>query len=80
VDLWLSSTRADYTGQGAHDEVWIWVALPFPVSDPYKDNPFPDIPSWPYPPKNGTVGHGDPSGGDDVILPIDVNFYFFLIW
>lgn len=71
--------------EGPDIQVWIWVALPFPVSDPYKDNPFPDIPSWPRPPKDGKMGGGSgagdtPSGGDDSILPIDVNFYFFLIW
>jgi hypothetical protein len=51
--------------------VWFWVALPFPVDDPYKDSPLPD---WPRKPKDG-----DP-GGPDEELPIDVNFYFFLFW
>ncbi|KAK4686249.1 hypothetical protein P7C73_g3888, partial [Tremellales sp. Uapishka_1] len=63
--------------------VWIWVAIPFPVSDPYKDDPFPDIPSWPKRPKgNETVASGrteDEDGGPDA-LPLDVNFYFFLFW
>lgn len=53
--------------------VWIWVALPFPVNDPYKDSPLPDIPSWPKKPKGGGADDGEE-------LPIDVNFYFFLIW
>jgi hypothetical protein len=48
--------------------VWIWVAIPFPVSDPYKDDPFPDIPNWPK--KQGEEGG----------MPLDVNFYFFLFW
>jgi hypothetical protein len=47
--------------------VWIWVAIPFPVSDPYKDDPFPDIPNWPKKPGEGG-------------MPLDVNFYFFLFW
>jgi hypothetical protein len=34
--------------------VWFWVAIPFPVSDPYKDNPFPDMPTWPKKPGNHT--------------------------
>jgi hypothetical protein len=51
--------------------VWIWVAIPFPVSDPYKDDPFPDIPSWPKKPEDGQ--------GEDR-MPLDVNFYFFLFW
>ncbi|TXT05406.1 uncharacterized protein COLE_06726 [Cutaneotrichosporon oleaginosum] len=58
--------------------VWLWVAMPFPVSDPYKDSPLPDWPEWPEWPhrikSNGT------EGGDEEDLPIDVNFYFFLIW
>jgi hypothetical protein len=48
--------------------VWIWVAIPFPVSDPYKDDPFPDIPNWPKKP------------GEEGGMPLDVNFYFFLFW
>ncbi|WVW85434.1 hypothetical protein I302_107472 [Kwoniella bestiolae CBS 10118] len=64
--------------------VWIWVSLPFPVSDPYKDDPFPEIPSWPKRPKdNSTVSTpatGGEGGEDDRDLPLDVNFYFFLIW
>jgi hypothetical protein len=70
-------------GPVADCQVWVWVAMPFPVSDPYKDTPFPDIPSWPRPPKNGTIPGetgGDPNDGSEVVLPIDVNFYFFLIW
>ncbi|KAK1927284.1 hypothetical protein DB88DRAFT_477474 [Papiliotrema laurentii] len=51
--------------------VWVWVAVPFPVSDPYTDNPFPDMPSWPKKPTHG---------GDGADLPLDVNFYFFLFW
>jgi hypothetical protein len=47
--------------------VWVWVAIPFPVSDPYKDDPFPDIPNWPKKPGEGG-------------MPLDVNFYFFLFW
>ncbi|ODO11071.1 hypothetical protein I350_01673 [Cryptococcus amylolentus CBS 6273] len=57
--------------------VWVWVAVPFPVSDPYKDNPFPDIPSWPKKPSDD----GEDSGNDgetETRLPLDVNFYFFL--
>ncbi|WRT68578.1 uncharacterized protein IL334_005556 [Kwoniella shivajii] len=64
--------------------VWIWVSMPFPVSDPYKDDPFPEIPSWPKRPKeNSTYSEPDPShqdGGKQDNLPLDVNFYFFLIW
>ncbi|WWC63478.1 uncharacterized protein I303_106081 [Kwoniella dejecticola CBS 10117] len=70
--------------------VWIWVSLPFPVSDPYKDDPFPfpDIPSWPKRPnKDNSSLPGDASnhdrddGGENgKELPLDVNFYFFLIW
>ncbi|OXG81942.1 hypothetical protein C345_04581 [Cryptococcus neoformans A2-102-5] len=73
--------------------VWIWLAVPFPVSDPFKDDPFPEIPSWPKRPQNG--GGQDESGGnlafpinpgeggeqgDGMSLPLDVNFYFFLFW
>jgi hypothetical protein len=54
--------------------VWIWVAIPFPVSDPYRDDPFPDIPSWPRKPGGG--GQGEEEGR----MPLDVNFYFFLFW
>ncbi|WVO14517.1 hypothetical protein L204_102152 [Cryptococcus depauperatus] len=59
--------------------VWIWVALPFPVTDPYNDSPFPDIPSWPKRPQGDNSGA---SGREDgkVQLPLDVNFYFFLFW
>ncbi|ORX38362.1 hypothetical protein BD324DRAFT_620547 [Kockovaella imperatae] len=57
--------------------VWIWVAIPFPVSDPYKDNPFPDIPTWP---KKPSEGGGKDDGEGQGSLPLDVNFYFFLIW
>ncbi|KAL1405827.1 hypothetical protein Q8F55_007505 [Vanrija albida] len=53
--------------------VWVWVAMPFPVNDPYKDSPIPDIPSWPLP-KWPRIS------GDEDDLPIDVNFYFFLFW
>lgn len=68
--------------------VWVWVAIPFPVSDPYKDDPFPDIPSWPKRPKHkhdddgGGQGNGDGEGegGEEGMLPLDVNFYFFLFW
>ncbi|KAK6910838.1 hypothetical protein I203_104872 [Kwoniella mangroviensis CBS 8507] len=64
--------------------VWIWVSLPFPVSDPYKDDPFPEIPSWPKRPKDDpsspTPGDGDGDEGEERDLPLDVNFYFFLIW
>lgn len=59
----------------ADAKVWVWVALPFPVSDPYKDAPFPfpDMPNWP--------GKSKPGHSDDVPdLPLDVNFYFFIIW
>ncbi|KAK8854635.1 hypothetical protein IAR55_003374 [Kwoniella newhampshirensis] len=59
--------------------VWIWVAIPFPVSDPYKDNPFPEIPSWPKRPK-GNDNSRDAGGDDERVLPLDVNFYFFLFW
>ncbi|ALO69263.1 hypothetical protein CNG00870 [Cryptococcus deneoformans JEC21] len=71
--------------------VWIWLAVPFPVSDPYKDDPFPEIPSWPKRPKNedGDGGNsstmnpgerGEGEEGDGTSLPLDVNFYFFLFW
>ncbi|WVQ72023.1 hypothetical protein IAR50_001567 [Cryptococcus sp. DSM 104548] len=59
--------------------VWIWVALPFPVSDPYKDNPFPDIPTWPKKPSDDGGDAGD-DGEPETRLPLDVNFYFFLFW
>lgn len=60
--------------------VWIWVAIPFPVTDPYKDDPFPDIPSWPRKPGGGgDEGKGN-EGGDEGKMPLDVNFYFFLFW
>ncbi|OWZ70472.1 hypothetical protein AYX14_04154 [Cryptococcus neoformans] len=76
--------------------VWIWLAVPFPVSDPFKDDPFPEIPSWPKRPQNGggqdesggnlaftiNPGKGGEEGeqGDGMSLPLDVNFYFFLFW
>ncbi|WWC90532.1 uncharacterized protein L201_005468 [Kwoniella dendrophila CBS 6074] len=60
--------------------VWIWVSLPFPVSDPYKDDPFPEIPSWPKRPKeNSTLPVSNPDD-EQSNLPLDVNFYFFLTW
>ncbi|GFZ50827.1 hypothetical protein JCM24511_08585 [Saitozyma sp. JCM 24511] len=59
--------------------VWVWVAIPFPVSDPYKDDPFPDIPNWPKRPKGGSNDTDSGEDGSDV-LPLDVNFYFFLFW
>ncbi|KAL7422331.1 hypothetical protein Q5752_002977 [Cryptotrichosporon argae] len=58
--------------------VWLWVAVPFPVSDPYSDDPFPDMPNWPKRPGSGDGGGGTGGTGDD--LPLDVNFYFFLFW
>jgi hypothetical protein len=58
--------------------VWVWVAMPFPVNDPYKDSPLPDWPEWPEWPHK-SKGNGT-DGGDDDGLPLDVNFYFFLIW
>ena len=50
------------------------------MSDPYVDNPFPDIPQWPKRPKGGndTTTPGDDGSGNE--LPLDVNFYFFLFW
>ena len=60
-------------------QVWVWVAIPFPVSDPYKDNPFPDIPSWPKRPSGGDSTEA-PEDNDGSDLPLDVNFYFFLFW
>ncbi|WVR09431.1 hypothetical protein IAU60_006498 [Kwoniella sp. DSM 27419] len=65
--------------------VWLWVALPFPVSDPYKDDPFPEIPSWPKPKrphssKPPASPHSDGHKGEGDNLPWDVNFYFFLFW
>lgn len=61
------------------------MAVPFPVSDPYKDDPFPDIPSWPKRPKHrdgdeDVPGDGEGKGEPGDILPLDVNFYFFLFW
>jgi hypothetical protein len=47
------------------------------VNDPYKDSPLPDIPSWPKKPKTDEPGGG---GGEDEVLPLDANFYFFLLW
>lgn len=68
-------------------KVWFWVAIPFPVSDPYKDNPFPDIPTWPKRPSNTSTdpiekhrGNNGTVGDDGPDLPLDVNFYFFLFW
>ena len=58
-------------------QVWLWVAIPFPVSDPYKDNPFPDIPTWPKRPSDDNNGTAIDPGQT---LPLDVNFYFFLVW
>ncbi|RSH81884.1 uncharacterized protein EHS24_008080 [Apiotrichum porosum] len=62
--------------------VWVWVAMPFPVNDPYKDSPLPDIPSWPKRPKTPDEGGGGGGmgGDDDEVLPLDANFYFFLFW
>ncbi|RXK36320.1 hypothetical protein M231_06405 [Tremella mesenterica] len=75
VDKWLSSfwTRHFVLVLFPCIAVWIWVAMPFPVSDPYKDDPFPD---WPKRPKDNSTGR---EGGQDV-LPLDVNFGFFLTW
>ncbi|KAM0753032.1 hypothetical protein T439DRAFT_311710 [Meredithblackwellia eburnea MCA 4105] len=42
--------------------VWLWAAMPFPVSDPYVEEPPWHLP-W-------------PEGEED--LPVDANFYFFL--
>lgn len=54
--------------------VWLWVAVPFPVMDPYADDPFPDVP-WPKKPhENGT------DTGDEPALPPDINFAVFLVW
>jgi hypothetical protein len=61
------------------DKVWVWVAIPFPVSDPYTDDPFPDIPTWPKRPKGGENGTRNDEG-DTGDLPLDVNFFFFLFW
>ncbi|WWD19224.1 hypothetical protein CI109_103682 [Kwoniella shandongensis] len=60
--------------------VWLWVAIPFPVSDPYKDNPFPEIPSWPKRPKGDDGGAAGGNNEGQSVLPLDVNFYFFLFW
>ncbi|OCF38437.1 hypothetical protein I317_07787 [Kwoniella heveanensis CBS 569] len=63
--------------------VWVWVAIPFPVSDPYKDDPFPDIPSWPKRPKGddpSVPSEDDPADDSGSNLPLDANFYFFLFW
>lgn len=60
--------------------VWLWVAMPFPVNDPYKDSPLPDIPSWPKKPKGSDADPGGGGDGSDEVLPLDVNFYFFLFW
>ena len=50
------------------------------MTDPYKDDPFPDIPSWPRKPGGGgDEGEGN-GGGDEGKMPLDVNFYFFLFW
>jgi hypothetical protein len=38
--------------------------MPFPVSDPYMDQPFPDIPSWPKRPKGNETGFTDGYSGD----------------
>lgn len=57
--------------------VWVWVAMPFPVNDPYTDSPLPDWPDWP---RKGNGGNGTTGGNGDDELPLDANFYFFLIW
>lgn len=58
----------------ADAKVWLWVAVPFPVMDPYADDPFPDVP-WPKKPHdNGT------DTGDEPALPPDINFAVFLVW
>ncbi|ORY35693.1 hypothetical protein BCR39DRAFT_511533 [Naematelia encephala] len=89
VDRWLSSfwTRHFVLILLPCLAVWIWVAIPFPVIDPYTDDPFPEIPSWPKTPKgnkgngNGTVEDDHGAGNEPgAVLPIDVNFYFFLFW
>lgn len=81
MDTWLSSFWKRHTVLILLPcvLVWVWVALPFPVNDPYKDNPFPDIP-FPGRQRNGTTGSGGEDGDDVGMLPLDVNFYFFLFW
>lgn len=54
--------------------VWIWVAMPFPVSDPYTDSP---LPEWPHHKSGNSTAPGQDGKND---LPLDVNFYFFLFW
>lgn len=82
VDRWLSSfwTRHFVLIVLPCLAVWIWVAIPFPVSDPYRDDPFPDLPSWPKRPKGGGANGTTDAGGGTEMLPLDVNFYFFLFW
>lgn len=60
-------------------KVWIWVAVPFPVSDPYNDGPFPEMPKWPHRPSQEGSRESQPETNQPE-LPFDVNFYFFLFW
>ncbi|KAL0247374.1 hypothetical protein I308_104410 [Cryptococcus tetragattii IND107] len=56
--------------------VWIWLAIPFPVTDPYKGENKSRGNFWVNPWKGGNGKEGD----GETSLPLDVNFYFFLFW
>ncbi|GAA5972749.1 hypothetical protein JCM8115_002267 [Rhodotorula mucilaginosa] len=53
--------------------VWLWAAVPFPVTDPYKEEP-----PWhlPWPPTKAL--HASSTVTED--LPVDANFLFFLFF
>jgi hypothetical protein len=56
-------------------QVWVWVAIPFPVADPYRPDAPWHIPS-PFPSqRNGSTS----TAGDPDELPLDVNFWYFLV-
>lgn len=60
--------------------VWVWVAMPFPVEDPYRGKP-----RWKLPTHGGNGTQPAPGvpgqpGQPGQPLPTDVNFYFFLFW
>ena len=79
----IVSSREDIAGpinttadplRSSFSQVWVWVAIPFPVADPYQPDAPWHIPS-PFPSRrNGT---DVPADSDD--LPLDLNFYFYLV-
>ncbi|TNY20695.1 hypothetical protein DMC30DRAFT_438635 [Rhodotorula diobovata] len=52
--------------------IWIWCSVPFPVQDPYNEEP-----PW-LDDGSGGGGNNDPPKVEPV-LPVDANFYFFLV-